>query len=1428
MFARLRPTIGTLLLLSSLIVCSGVYHPVHGSQTDGETLSSQDEIPEPVPPVYTELRDLHRTTHLVSDGRATAAIVIPASGEYGDAADHIQAAIRESTGVDVPILDDGDTRASLPPAQNLIVLGNRSTNGTLSELYDRFYTLLDLKYPGRHGYVLRSVHNPFGNGYNVILVGGSDPVGVQRAADILVEKIRASSSESDTLKLGWLMEVELGEGLDVPENINDVKIWEASQQYGSRGSFGWTTLSKRMALYYMTGDEFNAREVVRLAFPDEEAVRELERDNAGLLEDARHPIPGAYHYNAHMLILFWDLIEESPVFTDQERLDITNAFSRQLEHRAEDFTGVYWKTEPPIVCGDRHKDWEAVCTYLLGRYFNRDYPHPVWQRCIDAAGLHFSSRHNPEGGCVTNDHLFWYNTIIAPSLVWTILTDDQKAMENGVIQKLLLGQEILCTGLPSDWGLKSASLAFLNQACYLTGDGRWIYYRNRTGLDTDCFRLGQSFWPDDVEPHPPYHIADKWSIYRPSRPIWRARDSGLAFEDSFLFGSFRSAVGADSDYILLDGWNGASRNPYHTFDILELRIAGHTLLKGYHNQILTKADGLVEPTAAMDGALRDCEAVGDAAMAVGEVPNAPFCNWRRYLLHRTGDHAVIIDDLVFHTDTDNMQVTTEWQTDARGSWDATANSLALKSTRAIPGNDYANIKALESDWTSEPSGEEYLQPQPGSDSMLFLPGSPDTWMEMSFELDRELSGEFFVDLHNYRTRGRLRFYLDGQQVGGEYDHYSPTYFVDHVSVGTHSLEPGDHTFRIEVVSKHPDSTGYGVNFIGLTVGEPGARRTAEAAFRLCPADITDCEVRGARATFRWRGAVDEGEQRVAFTLLAGGDREDGTSIECLRIADNAAALMLDEPGVAVRGLYRATEAEAAVVATDRIYGHNLTSAGLQEPIIAADEPVAVDWDLAEGVMHVVAESRTRMALVLSQADTVELNGESTELGRDRQSRGILWLSEGRHVVRQVHPSDAAIGRMETVLVQLIEDARTERRNEAKRDTGPEQLQASPLPVAFSSNVGGSVVDVAPVQMDSQSLLAAAEGNRIHVFSDDGSELRTMSTDGNIWMLRWWREHQLLLAGCADDKVIAFTAEGERKWTFVSKMARELAESGKTWWYKESGHRGIHGLHTGVFLNGESQCFVGSASTIEIIDETGNLLERLVSFWGDVWKFMLMEAPEGGINLVSARWPNGFDRPHVLNNQTLETDRFGFYTVPPGHSYVNGWTAMNRIAMYAEGLNNDGETEVVSAQNGVWNRVTIWSADNRPLHNAQFGPGDKAPVRNLRGMDIADLNDDGTMEIAVATSDGLVVVLDHHCDKIWAKQLPGPATTLKCVAAATMQKPQIIIGCEDGTIAGLDAQGNALQLAEVSGEPTYLGTFDMDGATLVIGTGAGELTGLKLR
>ena len=1237
-----------------------------------------------IPPVYDKVKDLHLTTYLVHSGEANATIVTPSSGAYDDLAARIQDAIHARSGVRVPIARDDSPVAALPIGGNLILLGNRSTNKAISELYNRYYTLLDLWYPGEGGHVVRSLHNPFGDGHNVLFVGGSDASGVADATEVFVGAVTEAEVAEGELAVGWLMDIELGQGMVVPEDLREFETWEASAGYKSIGYFGWNSISKRMAMYYMTGDPHHAREAVRLAFPDEKAMEEITEIDGERIENKDEPLSGPYHYNTHMMILYWDLIEESPVFSDEERLRITNAFSKQFAHQQEQGwrrqivenveSGVLDYSDPPSRVGSRHGQWSAIGLYCLGRYFQKDYPHPLWDHCVEAGKWHFSPLHHHAWVDGEHDNLFWYNTGMAPILSYMLLTGDRKLLENGVLQRVLRGQEILASGREPDWALNSASIGFLRKAAHLTGEGRYLEYLRRTGMDLGIFRLGQSYHPEDhLEPKLSPDLAGKWSIHPIPEPMWKERDSGLPLEDSFLFGSFRNALDASGDFILIKGMNGASRNPYHTFAVLQVRLDGHTVLDGYLNQVLTRVDGTVEPQVAMDAALRHSDVLGGTAVAVGEVPRAAFSNWRRSLVQRVGRYALIVDDLTFRSDGDSAEVEVSWQ--GGGDWSEAGEAGAV---------------------------------------LARVDGSP-------FEIR----------------------------------------FADPVPT---------------------------------TVGRGSARMA-------------------------WQGAPGKGEQKVFFSLIAEASDGSTDGPACLRVADNAAALRLPKPALAVTGTHEGISGELVILATDHLHGLDLREAGLGGPLLEADSNVNVDWDFDTGTLAVATDADVVLKLAVEDASGLALNGEELKSTPSASGRTEVAVSSGRHEITGAKPSRAAAEVLATELGARLQQGLDARRT-ASLAGGPALPDVETLDPSCSGRVGGKVVDLVTFELDGQRRICAAEGETVHVLGPDGQVLRTLQTDGAIRTLRWWDEHGLLLAGCVDDQTIAFDpASGERRWVFMSQEDPAVFRAAKPYWFKTApGHAGVHGVHTGTFLDGKSQAFLGGACTLEIVDENGQLVERMPVFWGPGSKFALIDGPEGSTNLLIARQPTDSHALAVINNRAPEPRTRSFRDVPAGFTNIGGWACMSRKHIFYEDVNGDGRKEVVSEVNGTWNRVTVWSEDGTPLHNVHLGPGQRIPAQNVRDLDLADLNGDGTRQILAALSSGLVLALDCRCERLWSVSLPSPPTVLACVGAG--ETARIVVGCEDGALVVMDGKGTIVQKGQVKGGPTRIEAI---GGEVLIATDEGEIT-----
>lgn len=1392
--------------------------------------------PNPYPlPQVTHLKDLHLLTALVEDGRPGATIVVPASGRYDALAARIQAAVQQITGVKVAVERDDSPAGAVPIQGNLIALGNRSTNQTISRLYDLYYCLLDLKYPGPGGYNVRSLHSPFGDGRNVIFVGASDDGGMAAATDDFVGRLNAARGGAGHLSVGWLMDIKLGAGLQPPTDIHQFETWEASRMYGSSGYFGWNMISKHMAMYYMTGNEAEAREALRLAFPDQKAKDEIAALDGEMIEDKDDPLAGTYHYNSHMMILYWNLIEASPAFSDEVRLKVTNAFARQLKHRLDYDGAMYYRTTSPGAVGSRHEQYGALSLYCLGRYFSRYDPSPIWDQCVRASLTEFASlqEHAWVGG--ENDNLFWYNTGTAPILSYMVLTGDRKPLENGALGRLLRAQEALISGLPEDWALNGAALDYLNKAAYLTGDGRWITYRERTGLDTNLFRLGQSFWPDErIRPAQPTDLVGTWNVSYLTTPAWEARATGFAPEESFYFGSFRSAPGASGDFILAKGFNGGSRNPYHSFALLELRLAGNTLLKGFRNQVLTRVDGMVEPQVAMDAALKHCDVLGETAALVAEVPKAAFCTWRRSLAQRVGQYALVVDDLAFREASDNVEVQSLWETTG-GVWDKAHNALRIAPTSSAPvPKGWVGFRALEAQCVTGPQGNEDLIRLDSLGIVLLRARQPGLWLEMPFTLAAKVTGEVYADLLAYTDRGILRISLDGQVMVPELDHTSTAASPQRVSLGRLELAAGTHRLRLEVIKPRDGGGKCYAGLTGVVIRPEGvAEVELPPQFAILPSELVAAHDGGGYTTLQWQGAVGRGEHRRFFTLIgmqSGGPHLD---LACLQVAPNAAALKLpglalavvgeyagmkgDQvapnaaalklPGsaLAVVGEYAGVKGDLVVMGADHLYGQGVEVT----PVLRADQPVDVDWSFSSGALAIAARQETKLTL-------------PADAGGDR----VITVGPGDHTLRGMAPSGSAMEKAGEACRAALAAAEDIRANALKqRDAGAQPVAAPPLTEVFDAQVGGSAADLLVVPSAGGPMVCVAEGKRVHLLGPDGKETRLLQADGDIRLLHWWPESRLLLAGCVDEKVIAFDEAGSRKWVFTSVMDPAVFKAAKQYWFKSApGHEGIHGLYSGAFDGGKSRCFVGSACTLEILDDAGQLVKRLPIFWGPGHKFALMDAGDGSRNLLIAREPTDSEQLAVVNSKTLAEIGRNFFTVPEGHTYVGGWAQMSRDHIFVTDLEGDGKREVVSEINGVWNRVTVWAQDGTALYSATFGPGDVIPARNIRGLDLADLAGDSKLQIVVATSSGFVVALDRHCGKLWARRLDSPPTALKCLPAERGLPARIVVGCENGAVWALDGMGKPVGSGSVKGAPTQMEALAAGptGRAVVLATDRGEV------
>ncbi len=596
-------------------------------------------------------RDLCLETALVRDGKPAAAIV----GDPAPAA-RLNAAIKRKTGIELPVLPGDSYREKTGFDRNLVMLGNRHDNASVNSLYLRHYTLLDVKYPGRGGSVVRSLHNPYGDKNNVIFAGGSDSAGTAAACDKLAALIEARPSGKD-LTLGHLAEIKLGDGVEVPQDVKDMAIYERSRGYGDVGYFGWNSLAKNLAAFYMTGEPRFAKEFLRLAFPKDQATRdELFKRDGEAYRDRSDPIVRIYHYCGAMMILYWDLVEESPVWTPEERELVTQAFYRQLTRflTEDDYTNPYRNYDQAQPRNpDRHYTWQMLTAGIAARYFAKYYPD-----CGDAAEALRMTGNAMEPMMTTllaeNISRFWYNTAIELPAEYALLFHGEKYVGDPLMKRYPRAL-VMLSGLDSyDWSQVYSSRVMLRKWAYLAQDEALMELDRRIGLDDGKFMLGQSFYPD--KPYPANSLvedAGRWQIHRVDPVGLKLRGILPPFpvEKAVNWMSFRTKGDGSGDFLLLDTqYNLGLRSPLHQFSLLSAHLNGFPVLRGFFNSLENYADGLCDPNIVFFSEVLNYGKAGDIAYVTGLVRDRNGMDWQRTWLLREGKFLLAVDTATLKRD----------------------------------------------------------------------------------------------------------------------------------------------------------------------------------------------------------------------------------------------------------------------------------------------------------------------------------------------------------------------------------------------------------------------------------------------------------------------------------------------------------------------------------------------------------------------------------------------------------------------------------------------------------------------------------------------------------------------------------------------------------------------------------------------------------
>jgi outer membrane protein assembly factor BamB len=145
-------------------------------------------------------RNLQRSTSLNG-----IKIVVPDEPEWNALAKDLQFIIKEKTSLVADISIPDPMKFVKGWAGNTIILGNLGNNKQMARLYGMRLSYADAVYPGKAGYQLSTLIDPFGFGGNTIIIAASDISGAKFGTERLINIIK----DQKDFVVPWLLEVNI-------------------------------------------------------------------------------------------------------------------------------------------------------------------------------------------------------------------------------------------------------------------------------------------------------------------------------------------------------------------------------------------------------------------------------------------------------------------------------------------------------------------------------------------------------------------------------------------------------------------------------------------------------------------------------------------------------------------------------------------------------------------------------------------------------------------------------------------------------------------------------------------------------------------------------------------------------------------------------------------------------------------------------------------------------------------------------------------------------------------------------------------------------------------------------------------------------------------------------------------------------------------
>jgi len=607
---------------------------------------------------------------LIDRGKPAAQIVVPNIPEYNTLARRVQAAVKQASGAELPIKSDSDIASRRgeikgeEPSITTILIGNQELSGLVTHLCLRYYCSVDTQYPGKGCYIIKTIHDPWGCGANVVLLTGSDFAGISKA----VEKFCSDLPTGSTILIPRTFKAEFPKenkdlitDLSDAEIANQVKTTEKDYRNGVHGGL-FNPIVRAGDAYNRTGRECYAKLFRDLVFLADRLYKESGGINGGSWG-------GGADFLFAGFVSAWDNVEESPSLTDADRARITRILL-DFAHHWEKYGYVRGIEKPSL--RTNHWTFDGQGFLAAGQYFGKYYNIPDAKKWLQMADWCFRLQVNSfktQEDCgayqwIALRHVCRYSTT-RPDFTWFDSGKAKMAGDLGIMETDNLGYHV-SFGDVSGFD-PTSEMAVWQYLANITRDGRYVW-----ALQKACRAVGSEIggFACPIEPVEPKDLLGV--KFMPTDPLFYAHFNGekcALQERTFEKVVFRTSFDPDKPYMLLDGISGCYHGHMDGNSILRFTdksriwLADADYIKSqpkFHNSMLIFHNGQTTglPTFCERELVADLDRTGISSTTTHGYAGA---DWRRNIIWLK-DHAFVFIDEITANEPGSFSFRCYWQT----------------------------------------------------------------------------------------------------------------------------------------------------------------------------------------------------------------------------------------------------------------------------------------------------------------------------------------------------------------------------------------------------------------------------------------------------------------------------------------------------------------------------------------------------------------------------------------------------------------------------------------------------------------------------------------------------------------------------------------------------------------------------------------------